>query len=408
MKKYFFILTIVLGIYSNILCQWVQTQPLLYGYGNDICFQEDTIYVAGSLGLFKSTDNGDSWVDVAPFTNKKQFMAIDCFEKRLVTRSEEEGFFYSDDGGRTWNLFNLPVGTDICFIAKDNYYFASIVTDSYVPKLAISTDYGNTWYINPTPIQGEKITSMNFIGDTLLVGSVFGKFYFSDDFGITWVNRSSGIHGSLIKSICNNGRNVFILNDKMYHTTNLGITWKAITPVNWAVYKAAFLEIAKNRLFVGGSQSMGINISDDYGITWKFFNSGLTYRNSVAINYNEKAVFICAQNPYGIFYYPFANMTFTSTSEEQSNILSNHTLFQNYPNPFNPSTTISFNLPNAEFTSLKVYDILGKQVAVLCEEELVSGNHSIIWDASNNSSGIYFYKLISGNYSETKKMILSK
>lgn len=409
MKKIiYFLLTFVLGINSSIICQWVQTQPLLYGHGNDICLQEDTIYVAGNLGLFKSTDNGTTWVDVAPFTNKKQFMAIDCFGKRIVTRSEEEGFFYSDNGGSTWNLFNLPEGEKICFIAKHNYCFASIVTDSYVPKLAISTDYGITWYVNPTPIQGEKITSMNFIGDTLIVGSENGKFCFSEDFGITWINRSSGIDGSKIRSMCNNGKDLFILNNKIYHTTNLGKTW-ILKSYSFVTNYTTVIDVAKNRLFLGVNNNKGIYISDNYADSWRSLNEGLPYKSNLTFKHNDKAVFLVVVGKNdGVFYYTFENMHLTNIVEEQNTMLSDYSLFQNYPNPFNPTTTISFNLPNAEFTSLKVYDILGKQVAVLCEEDLAAGNHSIIWDASNNSSGVYFYKLISGNYSETKKMILSK
>jgi hypothetical protein len=83
-------------------------------------------------------------------------------------------------------------------------------------------------------------------------------------------------------------------------------------------------------------------------------------------------------------------------------------LAQNYPNPFNPSTTIKFNLPKSSFASLKIYDLLGREVATLISGELGAGSHEIKWNASNYPSGVYFYKLAAGDYTDTKKMILAK
>lgn len=83
-------------------------------------------------------------------------------------------------------------------------------------------------------------------------------------------------------------------------------------------------------------------------------------------------------------------------------------LFQNYPNPFNPSTTIKIKIVDSGFTSLKVYDSLGNEVATLVDEELSAGEHEIKFDNLELSSGIYYYTLSSGVFSETKKMILLK
>ena len=83
-------------------------------------------------------------------------------------------------------------------------------------------------------------------------------------------------------------------------------------------------------------------------------------------------------------------------------------LAQNYPNPFNPSTTISFSIPSSAFTSLKVYDVLGNEVATLVNEEKPAGEYDITFDASALTSGVYLYRLNVGNFSEMKKMILMK
>ena len=83
-------------------------------------------------------------------------------------------------------------------------------------------------------------------------------------------------------------------------------------------------------------------------------------------------------------------------------------LSQNYPNPFNPSTTIKWQMPKAGLVTLKIYDVLGREVTILVNEELNAGNHETVFDASHFSSGVYFYQIKAGDYINTKKMILVK
>jgi hypothetical protein len=81
-------------------------------------------------------------------------------------------------------------------------------------------------------------------------------------------------------------------------------------------------------------------------------------------------------------------------------------LSQNYPNPFNPSTKIEFTLPKSEHTTLKVFNILGKEVSTLVSKKLNQGNHTYTFDGKNLASGIYYYQLVAGEYREVRKMIL--
>jgi hypothetical protein len=85
-----------------------------------------------------------------------------------------------------------------------------------------------------------------------------------------------------------------------------------------------------------------------------------------------------------------------------------YSLCQNYPNPFNPTTTIHYSINSAGLVTLKVYDILGTQVASLVNERQEAGSYTVEFNAANLPSGIYFYMLTSGNFKETKKLILLK
>ncbi len=92
--------------------------------------------------------------------------------------------------------------------------------------------------------------------------------------------------------------------------------------------------------------------------------------------------------------------------EENNSIIRKFHLFQNYPNPFNPTTEINYSLPQSGLVQLRVYDVLGREIAVLLNKEQQKGNHNAVFNATNLPSGIYFYTLTSGNYRETKKMLL--
>lgn len=98
----------------------------------------------------------------------------------------------------------------------------------------------------------------------------------------------------------------------------------------------------------------------------------------------------------------------TSIENDIAQIPNEFHLYQNFPNPFNPSTYISFHISSRMFISLKIYDVLGRNVAVLISRELQSGDHTIVWDATGFPSGTYFYRLQSGNFNEVKKLILLK
>ena len=83
-------------------------------------------------------------------------------------------------------------------------------------------------------------------------------------------------------------------------------------------------------------------------------------------------------------------------------------LSQNYPNPFNSSTTISYTLPHSCDVTIDIYDILGRKVETLVNDEQPAGYHQVIWNADDAVSGIYFYRINASDYTETKKMMLLK
>jgi len=83
-------------------------------------------------------------------------------------------------------------------------------------------------------------------------------------------------------------------------------------------------------------------------------------------------------------------------------------LSQNYPNPFNPSTTIGFSIPEASDVKIEIYNVLGQRIGVLLDEFRDAGRHSVVWDAGNIPSGVYFYRIKTSDFENTRKMLLLK
>ncbi len=116
----------------------------------------------------------------------------------------------------------------------------------------------------------------------------------------------------------------------------------------------------------------------------------------------------------GINYYQLkqtdVNGTFNYSNiiEVNFNGIIKFNLLQNFPNPFNPSTVIRFEIPTASHVNIKVYNIIGKEVAELLNDKLEGGNHEIVFNANNLPSGLYIYKIAAGNFISSKKMMLVK
>jgi len=120
------------------------------------------------------------------------------------------------------------------------------------------------------------------------------------------------------------------------------------------------------------------------------------------------------ENVSGSLYYRLKQVDFNGNFKYSKVVEVNVTnpltfaLSQNYPNPFNPTTVISYSVPQESFVSLKVYNILGKEVASLVSNQVEAGIHEVNFNASNLSSGMYFYTIKAGNFTATRKLLLLK
>lgn len=181
---------------------------------------------------------------------------------------------------------------------------------------------------------------------------------------------------------------------------------KSVDSWNWTKIGSASYEISNNVLEVKINRQLINAVSDTLNFEFKCSDNSITDGNIMDFYVNGDAA------PGGRFNFVY-NTTIVTGVDEAMNIPQKYLLEQNYPNPFNPSTTIKYSIPRnvkSEISNVKiiVYDILGREVKTLVNKEQYAGNYEVTFDAANFPSGTYFYKLQSGDFTETKKLLLLK
>jgi Secretion system C-terminal sorting domain len=149
-----------------------------------------------------------------------------------------------------------------------------------------------------------------------------------------------------------------------------------------------------------------IYASFDNGLSFSYYSDGLGV-NAITELFTATDSFLIAGMDYNGVWRRLRPGLEGEASQEQE-VPREFRLEQNYPNPFNPATKITYSIPEAGYVSIKIYDMLGHEVAALIDEIKQPGKYSIVWDASGFAGGIYFYKLASEQFTSTKKMVLIK
>ncbi len=310
--------------------------------------------IAGRGSLYKTTNFGVNWNHLLDHSG--EILSLNILNSRIVWAFADNSIFKTTNYGLNWTTFGNPNGINKAkFFDEQNGYGYN---NSYLYKTSNS---GVNW--NQASV--EIILDYSFInaqtGWTISGVDTTTVLRQTINGGLNWTQLST-INGN-INSIKFVNQNIgYLLSyDKLYRTTNGGINWK-------------FIPISKSlRIF-----SMDI-IDPNTG--W------LCGDNSVIIKLiNGSAIFV--------------------NSETELN--PGFQLYQNYPNPFNSSTNISFTISVQSQTSLKVYDIQGREVAVLVNQSLTPNTYTIKFNYANLPSGIYFYTLTTDSKSITKKLLLLK
>ena len=314
------------------------------------------------------------------------------------------------DGGTTW-VYQMSTPTTLNDVDFLNDVTGWVV--GTVGRILHTTNGGTNWE-QQTSGTTEHFLSVDFI-DTSKGWCVatLGRIYFTQDAGSTWIQQSSGTTQDLygVKFINANTGFTVGYNGTIVKTTNGGTIWTIKNSgTTRDFYAVEFIDSSKGWCVSSGGRTY---FTQTQGEFWAEHNTGVN-KTLNGIHFPE------TQGPgdfsQGVIGYIAGDGgTILKTTDgglfvnnNNNSIPDKFALHQNYPNPFNPSTTITFDLPNSGFVSLIVYDILGREVAILLKKELKAGSYTGEWNAGDYNSGIYFYRLKAGDYVETRKMVLLK
>jgi photosystem II stability/assembly factor-like uncharacterized protein len=345
---------------------------------------------------------------------------------------------YSKDRGQTWENLSITSLTQnlygLNFIDYDyNINKALIIAcgeSGVVYRSYISTDTVWTWEQVNTPTTQRLNSITSWLGLYLVAGDN-GTILRSTDHGQHWEDKSVG-GGNLNRIVIDEFQifptRAWIVGDsgKIYRTTDIGVTWElknSGTAEN--LYDLSF-RTSYEGVAVGAKGV--VKYTTDAGSSWNDDPelSSITKRDIISIagvdtvtataitmnNYSRNKKIKKSQGTDTTFIITVSSEPFVNVHYEENSIPSQFILEQNYPNPFNPSTKISWQLPEGSNVKLKVFDLLGREVATLVDEYRQAGSYDVEFNQAssikNPASGVYYYQLKAGNLIETKKMILLK
>lgn len=438
---------------------WV---PLSSGIGATLYFvvgTGDTIIVGGSGGLVaRSTDFGSS-IRLVSRIPSATIYSVQAVNRRNIYASGYDGIFLRTvDGGSTWEASYVSVGTSapnvnsIYFLNENVGYAAcsyrllaktvdggrtwrSLISDTLattahlydvyfidenrgfaVGQLAtnndvvyMTTDGGRTWTVRSN-IKGNAWRAVRF--STPQRGVIVGtrlKALYTVNGGVTW--DSSAFRGVPASLASQDLRSVVFLNDTVavavgnkiiLRTTDGGASWSYVDSTTTLLYSVSF---ANDRIGYAVGSGMILRTADG-GITWNnIFDASVIRTTSV---YSVGADSLGHPWVGAIYSFIYTTASPVSVRSDESRLL-RYELSQNYPNPFNPSTTIEFSIPEREYVSIRVFNLLGQEVATVIDNKLFeAGTHRVNFEPVGLPSGVYFYQMKAGKYVQVRKMIYIK
>ena len=370
---------------------------------------------ADSGKVFRTTNSGNNWnllnqgnnywfYDIS-FNNFPSGFATERFNRILKTTN----------GGENWSsIYNYSTRLNNIKFFNEN----TGLVGTYGNKMLKTTDAGVNWdTINLMhPSTPYTITDFSFINDSTGWASGHYRigFPFSYEKNAFWKTTNRGENWNLVFDSLGSGQNFHVQfldqntghkvsNNRVQKTTNGGSNWFSIDlPGGFNVNDLKFINL--NTGWLVGSKKVFKTTNGGQNWLLQFEDNNKNNYSVDAIDLNN--AWFCTDKSE--IYKTINGGGVIGISTISSTIPDNISLSQNYPNPFNPSTKIKFEVSKKALTSLIVYDLLGREITTLVNEVVSPGTYQVDLDASNFPSGVYFYRIISGDFIETKKMVLIK
>ncbi len=407
-------------------------------------------YSSGQYEILSSTNNGINWSSQI-LGERGILNSVDFFNQTTgIVVGYNGTILRTTNCGDNWISISSGLNytyTGAQMLSSGTGYICG--PSNFIQK---TTNYGINWTQINLTFSGSEYSSLSFINEN--TGFVVGRYNSqprvlkTTNGGITFSNLNNGINTiPLLDVFMVDQNNIYISGYNIYKSTNGGANWVNVFTTSYQ--RTGLFFHNPDTGFVGGGQETyktingGINWYPVYGnggasvFSIDFINEltgwavGYTYSNTRILktinggnNWNvfngitatalkdvhaiNDTTVIAIGEGGTILKTTNGGGTIIGLTHQEIQIPNNFSLSQNYPNPFNPQTKIKFDVPKASYTKLIIYDLLGREVTTLVSEELKPGTYEADWDAAEFSSGVYFYKIIAGDFREIKKMVLMK
>ena len=423
MKTLFLSVFIALSVFvvntNTIVAQWYAIPQMQnVAVTSFLVTSDSTLFVGGYFhSLYRSTDGGETWVNTAGQIPVDTILSLTSASAgKYIFAGTNDGICRSSDNGNTWETANNGLawggGAINQFATVDTVLYAAVGTGVYR-----STDFGSSWM----PVNNGLITIGGITLPVLgIVSTSSGLFSTLDDLGGAYVMRpgdttweSIGLKTHLLVASALAAFDTAIFAggwDGVFMYSGKDTTWLPRgngLPEGSDNLEYCFFATTDSLLFIHiGYIGGAIYVTSDFGQLWTPVG-GTAFGGSTisAMAVNKKYLFAGTQG--GVWRIPIASIA-TSVNGRPSPMPGQYALYQNFPNPFNPNTVVRYQIPVNSRVTLKVYDVLGREIVTLVDGEQSAGTHSVFFNAANVASGIYFYRLQAGTYSETKKFTVLK
>ncbi len=369
-------------------------------------------------GVFLSTDSGASWTQVNTGLTDTVVHVLTVSGTNLFAGTQS-AVYRSTNNGAGWTVDTTGMG--ICYVTSIAVSGANVFVGTF-GGVFLSTNNGSSWSDISTglpsgPMGSIMVGALAVDGTNLFAGSsgyglkayhqVGQGVFLSTDYGTNWTAVNNGLTDPSVSALAISGTNLFAGTSHwgwdnggcVFLSANSGRSWTQTSLPNCWIKSFA---INGPNLFAGTGR--GVFHSTNNGTSWTQVNTGLTDTNVIALATSGTNLFAGTYG-HGVWRRPLSEMI-ASVDPGVRVVPHEFTLSQNYPNPFNPRTSIRYEIRDMGYVSLRVFDILGREVAVLVNERKAPGIYEVRFDASGMASGIYFYRLTAGPYIQTRKMVL--
>jgi photosystem II stability/assembly factor-like uncharacterized protein len=323
-----------------------------------------TGWVVGASGtILRTTNGGATWTKQLSGTTNL-LNSVSCTDANTATSVGMLGtILHTTDGGASWTEQSSGVTVTLNSVSFTDANTGTAVGDG--GTILRTVNGGSTW-TKQTSHESARLLALSFgNASTCTAVGEFGIILRTTDGGATWTSQSGGIAYDLWEvsfTDANTGTAVGA-SGSIVRTTNGGATWTR--------------------------QSSG-TISTLYGVSFTSANIGTAVgEGGVILRTTSGGVTWVEEN-------------------RQAQVPLQFSLNQNFPNPFNPATTIKFQVPSSGHVTLKVYAVLGQELATLVNQELTPGDYSVTWNAAEFASGVYLYRLQAGEFVRIRKLVLQK